>query len=278
VLDRFRCGAYPRNFAVTATHVSPTPPRSNGAHGTAWLPGLALAGVCLLALAWNDVLAGGWRLHGWFEPHALAARRAQARRSAGRLLVFRAEAPSIPHGVVAFLGSSTIERFPLRACFPGRPCLDLGIGNETAPELLRRLEASLPEAPLAGAVLFTGRVDFLAGTVPAAEIGRRVEAVVSKLQELQPKVPIALVGILPGRGMPAEEVLRLDLANAELSDLALERSLFFVDTARMPVRDATGSLPEDLSADRLHLNTAGYRVLADWILEDGGEVARRLAP
>jgi hypothetical protein len=216
-------------------------------------------------------------MRGWFEPHALGVQRAQARRSARRLPLFLAEASSVEPGAVAFIGSSTMERFPLAACFPGRPCLDRGIGNEAALELLRRLELSLPDVPIAGFVLFTGRVDFVSGTASAPEIRRRVEAVVARLRELQPETPIALVGYLPSRDMPPEEVTRLDEANAELMALALERALPFVDTARMPIRDETGSLPEALAADTLHLNMEGYRTLARWILEDGGEVGRLLA-
>lgn len=267
--------------SVTAAHAKPRgaepdPARARPDGRPLALPAFALALAAALALAWNDVLPGGWRLHGLIEPHALAARRDQARRAAARVMRFRIENETAPAGAVVFLGSSTIERFPLDACFPGAACLDRGIGNERAAELERRLDASLPTVPLGGAVLFSGRVEHLAGELAPAEIRIHVARVVERLRALRPELPIALIGVLPARAQSADEIARLDALDAELRALALERGLAFVDTARAPMRDATGSLPEALSADRLHLGDEGYRVLARWLREDGGAACERL--
>lgn len=239
-------------------------------------PALALAAVLALTLAWSDVLPGAWRLRGYVEPHALGARRDQARRAAGRLMAFREENREAPGGATAFLGSSTMERFPLALAFPGKPCLNRGIGNESAPQLVRRLEACLPAEPLRGALVFSGRVELLSTELTPEEIRRRVAGVLDRLGELQPEAPVALIGLLAPREASQAEIERLDETNRQLRALALERGFGYVDTARSPMRDATGSLPEALSADRLHLNDEGYRVLARWILEDGGEAAAGL--
>ena len=79
------------------------------------LPGL------LLALAWIDVLPGGWRLRGWVTPHPVREAREQAERSAHRLLEFREENATAPAGTTVWLGSSTIERFPLAQLMTNRP-------------------------------------------------------------------------------------------------------------------------------------------------------------
>jgi lysophospholipase L1-like esterase len=240
-------------------------------------PLAALGLSVLLVLSWSDVLPGGWRLHGLVEPHERAERREQARHSAERLRAFAAENPSVAPGSVVFIGSSTIERFPLEACFPGKPCVNRGIGNETAGELLRRLDASLPAAAPAGVVVLTGRADFLAGA-EAEELARGVGRVLDALRERLPGTPLALIGLPPERGMAAGESGRLARANAALAALAHERGAAFVDSARPPIADASGALAEECSADRLHLNARGYRELARWIATEGGGVGRELAP
>jgi lysophospholipase L1-like esterase len=248
------------------------------------VPGALLAspviGICValaLALAWNDVLPGGFRLRRLVEPHQVQVRRAQAHARFERLAEFERENPRVAPGAIAFLGSSTIERFPLADCFPGRPCLGRGIGNESAAELLERLEASLPPVALGGVVLATGRVDFLAGA-DAAALRARVEAVVRRLAELRPGVPIALLGLLPERDQSAEVRARLARANAALAELAAAPGLAFVPTARAPLTRPDGALAEDVSVDRLHLGASGYRHLSRWIVADGGAVGERLAP
>jgi lysophospholipase L1-like esterase len=52
----------------------------------------------------------------------------------------------------------------------------------------------------------------------------------------------------------------------------------YVATARAPIADAAGRLSAELSVDGLHLSDAGYRVLAQWIVADGGAAGRLLAP
>ena len=239
------------------------------------LAGIGLALV--LVLAWNDVLPGGFRLRGLVEPYAVQVRRAHLRARAERLADFERENPTVAPGSVAFVGSSTIERFPLDACFPGRACVGRGIGNEPATELLERLAASLPPVPLGGVVLYTGRVDFLDGA-DAATVTARVDAVVRRLAELRPGVPVVLLGLLPERDQPAEVGERLARTNAALAGLARARGLAFVPTAREPLTRPDGSLSEDFSVDRLHLGPAGYRHLSGWIAAEGGAVGERLAP
>lgn len=240
-------------------------------------PAIGLGVVLLLALAWCDVLPGGFRLRRLVEPYPVELRRTHLRERLERLALFARENPDVAPGAVAFVGSSTIERFPLEACFPGRACVGRGIGNEPATELLERLDASLPPAPLAGIVLYTGRVDFLDGA-DAQTVRARVAAVIDRLAELRPGVPVVLLGLLPERDQPAAVGARLARTNAALLELARERGLAFVPTAREPLALPDGSLSEDFSVDRLHLGPAGYRHVSGWIAAEGGSVGERLAP
>src|SRR5436189_2402701 len=45
---------------------------------------------------------------------------------------------------ILFIGSSTIDRFPLSECFPGKRCVNLGRGNENSLLLRERLKTALP--------------------------------------------------------------------------------------------------------------------------------------
>ena len=242
--------------------------------------GLLASGLAALAvtLAWFDVLPGGWTLRGWIEPHGVRAAREQAARSAARLASFAEENRRAPSGAIVFLGSSTIERFPLEKLFPGRPVLNRGIGNETAPELFERLAASLPDTPPAGAVLYTASVDFRGERRPPAILCRRVKGIVRELRRRHPGLPLALIGLLSERDIEPGLLAALGEANAALRALCTELDIAFVATARAPVVDETGALDPACSADRLHLNTEGYRHLARWLREDGGRVGRLLAP
>jgi lysophospholipase L1-like esterase len=230
-----------------------------------------------LALAWIDVLPGGWTLRGWVTPHAVRHAREHAAHRARRLAAFEAERAGAPEGAVVFLGSSTIERFPLAERFPGVPCLDRGIGEESLPALLDRLERSLPAAAPAGAVLYLGSIDFRVEGRATARIAALAELALRFLREGRPDLPLAVIGILPERDMPPAMVERLAATNASLAALCERAGVAFVRTDRPPVTGPDGSLVPASAADRLHLNGAGYRALARWLVEDGGAVGRLLA-
>ena len=240
---------------------------------------IPMAAVLLVgSLAWYDLLPGGWRLRGWVVPHAERSAREQREHSRARLEAFARENPGVPAGAVVFLGSSTIERFPLEEAFPGAPCVDRGIGNETATELLARLEASRPTAPAGGFVLYAGSLDFRREGAPAAVVRDRVARLLDRLQALQPDRPAALIGLLSERGADAGFVGRWRAVNRALEVLCRERGVAFVTTDRPPLTSPTGSLSEALSDDRLHLDRQGYRQLARWLLAEGGEVSALLSP
>ena len=234
------------------------------------LAGSAFAASTIFGLAWVDVLPGGWRLRSWLVPQDVRDGRHREEHREARLARFAVENPSAPAGSIVFLGSSTIERFDLVANFPGAPAINRGIGAEDLALLSARLETSLPQALVAGLVLYAGSIDFRRyGEQPAA-LGKGLGRLLERLTELRPGVPIAVLGLLPEVDFPAPSLLRLKRTNAAIERVCKAHAAAFISTARAPILEPNGSLAPAFAADRLHLNGAGYEHLRRWILESSG--------
>lgn len=245
---------------------------------TVWMSTAGMIGLGCLVLSYLDVLPGGWTLRGWITPHPVRRAREQRAHSEARMVQFERENRAVKGPWVAFLGSSTIERFPLDTHFPGRPTLNRGIGNESCGELLQRLEASLPPGPADGFVVYAASIDFRRGGAGPRTLVERVGRVLSRLRELHPEAPQALVGLLSERDATPEFVEGWRAANRALRDLCRRRNVAYIDVDRPPITRSDGALADSCSVDPLHLNSEGYDHLARWILEDGGPVATRLGP
>ncbi len=237
-------------------------------------------GSALLAVAWLDLAPGGWKLRSVLEDPAAEGRRRSALHVFERLREFRAEEPGAARGAILFLGSSTIERFPLAECFPGKRVLQHGLADASLELLERTLDASLPRGAPEGVVLYAGSLDLREPREPFEKALERLPRIVQALRVRTnaPALPITLLGLLPARGETPAELEKLSQANEKLRVLARECKLSFVATARAPLAEADGTLAPALSADARHLNAEGYRVLARWILTEGGEAGRKLAP
>ena len=267
--------------------------RDSAVHSRALLRALPFAGfaaIAAIALAWGDLLPGGYRLRGLVGAEA-RDRRELALHAAERLSSFAATNARIAPGSVVFVGSSTIERFPLAERFPGKPCVNHGILSASVPMIERFLDVLAPSVPSASFVLYAGSIDLRdpdlthavgaarrAASARADEVAAQVRALLDDVRREHPDAAIALIGVLPARRMSAEDVVALARLNASLHAAADERGIAFVDTARAPITSPAGSLAEDQSADDLHLDEHGYATLAAWIVSGGGEPGRRLAP
>ncbi|MAG61956.1 hypothetical protein CMO84_00345 [Candidatus Woesearchaeota archaeon] len=239
------------------------------------IPVSLMGGALLAVLAWNDVLPGGWTLRGWITPHAEREALEQAVYSASRMVQIEELCANAPPGAIAFLGSSTIERFPLAELFPDKNCLNLGIGNESTSALIDRLERSVPVG-IAGAVLYVGSIDFRDQHRRPEGIAALAGEILDQLRAGSPELPLALIGVLPEQSMDASFVRELGQVNAVLLALCHEKGCAFVATSRPPITDASGSLNPEVAADRLHLGPEGYSHLARWLTEDGGALGQLL--
>lgn len=198
-------------------------------------------------------------------------------RSKIRILGFRREAAGVPAGSVVFLGSSSVEAFPLDACYPGAPWLNRGVAAEIVPEMIDRLDASLPVARPAGVVIHAGQNDLRARSLPpdviAESIGRAADAVRARF----PEVPITLVELMPLCDTPESSMRRLDELNEGLRVLALARGFGFVHVNRPPLTDGRDRLLVEMAGpDRKHMHLAGYQIFARAIALEGGAATEPL--
>ena len=234
---------------------------------------LALA----LVLAWLDRLPGGHRLRTAFEPLGVRDRRAVIAHAAERLALFQRENAELVDGAILFVGSSTIERFPLAESFPSKRCANRGVANQSARDLLDQLDGILPAVRPGGVVLYTGSIDFERGA-SERDVAERVSAVLDRVRAKYGDAPAALIAILPRREMTPDDRERWRATNRSLAEVARSRGAAFVDVARAPITSEDGFLARECSTDERHLGELGYRALARWIVQDGGEAGRRLAP
>lgn len=242
----------------------------------------ALAALYILG-AWSLGWPGGWSLRQALDPSDERRARSVAAHAQERLHTFASENERAPAGSIVFLGSSTIERMPLAELFPSRACLNRGLARAEVPLIVALLPRLLPRAPCAGFVVYAGSVDWREEHASVETVLERLARLLDALEAAQARAPVALIGLLPDRDGGAADALTLaalDRGCAELARRAsrLERPVAYVTTRREPLSSPDGQLSEGHSADDLHLDANGYRVLARWLVEDGGELARKLAP
>ena len=204
------------------------------------MPRLLLAAfvvaLILVLLAWFHLIPGGWFLRNLLESPEAREARLMAEHRQERLASFVAGPETMPPGCILFIGSSTLERFPLESSFPKKPTLNRGIGGEPARLTIERLEESLPKAgreEAGGAVLYSGTIDFRIDRVDVATARQRVADLVEALRRMtRDDLPILLLGPLPGnedddryrgRGMEELEAALRELARAEGLDFSPAR-------------------------------------------------------
>ncbi len=239
---------------------------------------LILILVGLLTLAWRDTLPGGWALHGWIEGEEGRAAWARGLHSGERLEFFEEEQDEVPAGAILFLGSSTVERIDLDQLFPDKACVNRGVNGDTTEDLITRLHISLPRAEPGGIFIAIGGNDLRRERLAPATIRDSMSRLLTELELRLPEVPRTVMGLFPTRATTPESREKLETLNLALSRLCAKRKTTFLGTDQKPLRDPSGALALEFSADTSHLNVRGYRQLAEWIIARGGTVGTLLAP
>jgi lysophospholipase L1-like esterase len=200
----------------------------------------ALIVVLAIAAAAPAVASERWR-----EEIAAFERADAARRPA-------------PGGVV-FVGSSSIRLWEgLEAAFPRFPVLlKRGFGGSTLTDCIEHAERLVLAHEPRLVVVYAGENDIAEGAT-AEEVATRVQRFTERIRRAQPGVRIAYVSIKPSPLRQAA-LPTIRAANERIRTfLSTLSNAHFIDV-HTPMLDAHGRPRAELfSADRLHLNAAGY--------------------
>ena len=203
--------------------------------------------------------------------------------------------PADPKRVV-FLGDSITDGWRLAEQFPGQPYVNRGISGQTTPQMLVRLYPDVIDLKPAAMVVLAGTNDIAGNTGPstAEMIEENIMAITELAQHHGIKVilcsimPVSDYPFLaqqaargaqtqaapagPGRGAPRVkmtethppgDILKL---NAWMKSYAASVNAFYADYFSALV-DQRGWLKDGISADGLHPNADGYKLMAPIVTE-----------
>jgi lysophospholipase L1-like esterase len=188
---------------------------------------------------------------------------------------------------VVFMGDSITDLWRLEEYFPGKPYVNRGIGGQTTPQMLVRMYPDVINLKPAVMVLLAGTNDIARNTGPMTSemIQENIMAMTELAQHHGIKVilcsilPVsdypflkqqsgqapAATGPGPGAprvkmtdGRPPADILKL---NTWMKDYAARANAIYVDYFTAVV-DEKGWLKDPYSADGLHPNAEGYKVMA----------------
>jgi len=204
--------------------------------------------------------------------------------------------PADPKRVV-FMGDSITDGWRLAEQFPGQPYVNRGIGGQTTPQMLVRMYPDVIDLKPAAMVVLAGTNDVAGNTGPST--AEMIEQNIMAMTELAQHhgIKVVLCAVLPvsdypflaqqsGRGPqpapgagagrggpqprikmtenhPASDILKL---NAWMKAYAARVNAGFADYYSALV-DERGWLKDGYSADGLHPNAEGYKLMAPVVSE-----------
>lgn len=201
------------------------------------------------------------------EEQALGADRDNLRRYAE---ANRQAGPTSETGSrVVFLGNSITAGWRLNEYFPGQSYLNRGIGGQITGQLLGRVKADAIDLQPAAVVVLGGTNDLARG-VPDSTIRNNLEAI-GRLLEAAGIRPV-LASILPVhdynqsdnprfRRTPSRNPVRILELNRWLRALCEAEGWVYLNYFQAML-DESGNLQKGLSADGLHPNGEGYKIMA----------------
>ena len=193
----------------------------------------------------------------------------------------------VPPGRVVFMGDSITDFWNLAESFPGKPYVNRGIGGQVTAQMLVRMYPDVIDLKPAAMVVLAGTNDIARnnGPVTLTMIEQNIMAM-TELAQLH-GIKVLLASVMPisdypylrqqgappppvgpgGRGAPPRQkmtdgrppsdILKL---NAWLKDYAAKVNATYVDYFNAMV-DERGWLRDGISADGLHPNAEGYKVM-----------------
>ncbi|HET7457842.1 MAG TPA: SGNH/GDSL hydrolase family protein [Gemmatimonadaceae bacterium] len=168
---------------------------------------------------------------------------------------------------VVFIGNSITDAwtpyFP--TMFPGKPYVNRGISGQTSPQMLVRFRQDVIALKPAVVVILAGANDIAGNTGPSTL--EMIEDNIASMVDLASAngIRVVLASVLPAYDFPWRPGLapapKIVALNAWLKQYAAAHGAVYLDY-HGAMADARQGLPATLSADGVHPNEAGYRVMA----------------
>jgi lysophospholipase L1-like esterase len=165
-------------------------------------------------------------------------------------------------GGIVFVGDSITEGWrTLEQDFAGLPLkvVNRGIGGDTTPNLLYRLQPDVLDLHPRALVVLIGTND-LGEHTPPADIADNLRRFHQQVRAACPEIPIAWCLVMPRKGDDTypERIHELNSLIGQIA--ASDPGITVCDTFSALALPDGSSIPEDFVPDRLHLNPAGYAV------------------
>lgn len=166
-------------------------------------------------------------------------------------------------GSTLLTGSSTIRMWKdVQTTFPDIPILNTGFGGSKATDLEKQLFPLVIRLEPSRVFIYEGDNDLWAD-VPVADIMTSLDNIVTRLQLVNPKIEIFLIGAKPSPSRWKKKKSYL-IFNQMLSEYCLAHDgVNFVDTWKLLTDDQGNPRPELYLEDQLHLNESGYVIWAE---------------
>ena len=176
-------------------------------------------------------------------------------------------APTAGEARVVFMGNSITEGWAPHFAeqFPGKPYVGRGISGQTTPQMLVRFRQDVIDLHPAAVVILGGTNDVAGNTGPATL--EMIQGNLASMAELARAngIRVVLVSVLPVYEYrwrpaikPAETIVAL---NAWLREYARTHEAVYLDL-HSAMADERQGLRKELTADGVHPNDAGYRVMS----------------
>lgn len=170
-----------------------------------------------------------------------------------------AERRAQDQNAIVFVGDSITEGWrSLESDFAdlGVKVANRGIGGDTTPNLVHRLQPDVLALNPRAVVLLIGTND-LGENTPPAQIASNIRELHTRIRAAHPTIPMAFCLVMPRRGESYLERIR-DL-NTRLVELAkTDPHATVCDTFTALALPDGSPKPELFNPDRLHLNASGY--------------------
>jgi lysophospholipase L1-like esterase len=169
---------------------------------------------------------------------------------------------------VVFMGDSITDGWGRRdgKFFPGRPYINRGISGQTTPQMLIRFRPDVIALQPKAVVILAGTNDIAGNTGPSTL--EAIEDNLASMSELARAggIRVVLASLLPvcdyirpqTSRRPPEKILAL---NAWMKDYAARSGFIYLDYYSAML-DEKKMLKQELTADGLHPNDAGYEIMA----------------